>query len=283
LHAVWRPNLALKDQFRLSLTRSYRSPSLQNLIARPSINSMFPGRGGNEEIHPDQAGNPKLKPELASGLDLAYEHYVPGAGLISANLFYRQVQNLMRSQTTLEVVSWADVPRWVSRQQNVGDATTLGMELEAKFRLSEVWPEAPKIDLRSNASLLRSRVQGVPGPNNRLDQQPDGTLNLGGEYRLSGVPVTLGGNLNWTPAFTTRLSADQTLTQGDKRVADAYLVWAINPVYQLRISASNFSPRQYLTGGSLLSVNSLGQSIREATQTIAPSFVNVQVRLEMKL
>jgi len=283
LHAVWRPKLELKDQVRWSLTRSYRSPDLQNMIGRPTLNSMFPGRGSNQEIHPDSAGNPTLKPELATGLDMAYEHYVPGGGLISANLFYRQIKNLMRSQTTLEQVSWADLPRWVARQQNVGDAVTQGLELEAKFRLSEVWLEAPKIDLRANASLFHSRVQDVPGPNNRLDQQPNGTVNLGGEYRIAGLPVTLGGNVNWTPGFTTRLSADQTLVQGDKRVADAYAVWTIDPAYQLRISASNFAPRQYITGGTLVSVNALGQSIRETTQTAAPSFVNVQIRLEIKL
>lgn len=283
LHAVWRPDLAVKDQVRWSLTRSYRSPDLQNMIGRPTLNSMFPGRGANEEIHPDSAGNPALKPELATGLDMAYEHYVSGGGLLSANLFYRQINNLMRSQTTLEQVSWADVPRWVARQQNVGDAVTQGIELEAKFRLSEVWSAAPKVDLRANASLFHSNVQSVPGPNNRLDQQPNGTLNLGGEYRLPGLPLTVGGNLNWTPGFTTRLSADQTLEQGDKSVADAYVVWAIKPGYQLRISANNFAPREYLTGGTLLSVNPLGQTIRETTQTIAPSFVNVQVKLEIKL
>src|SRR5450756_1469705 len=191
---------------------------------------------------------------------MAYEHYIPGGGLISANLFYRQIKDLMRSQTTLETVSWADVPRWVARQQNVGDAVTQGLELEAKFRLSEVWPQAPKIDLRANASLFHSRVQGVPGPDNRLDQQPNGTLNLGGEYRLQGVPVTLGGNLNWTPGFTTQLSDIQSVVQGDKRVLDGYLVWVINPVYQLRISANNAAPREYLTGGTLVAVDSQGQS-----------------------
>jgi iron complex outermembrane receptor protein len=283
LHAVWRPDLTVKDQIRWSLTRSYRSPDLQNMIGRPNLNSMFPGRGANDPIHPDSAGNPALKPELASGLDMAYEHYIPGGGLISANLFYRQIKDLMRSQTTLETVSWADVPRWVARQQNVGDAVTQGLELEAKFRLSEVWPQAPKIDLRANASLFHSRVQGVPGPDNRLDQQPNGTLNLGGEYRLQGVPVTLGGNLNWTPGFTTQLSDIQSVVQSDKRVVDVYGVWAISPVYQLRVSANNAAPREYLTGGTLVSVNSQGQSIRETTQTHAPSFVNLQVKLEMKL
>ena len=61
------------------------------------------------------------------------------------------------------------------RQQNIGDAVTQGLELEGKFRLSELWAEAPRIDVRANASFFRSRVKEVPGPDNRLDQQPDYT------------------------------------------------------------------------------------------------------------
>lgn len=283
LHAVWRPDPARKDQLRLSLTRSYKSPDLQNMIGRPNINSMFPGRGSNEEIHPDTVGNPALKPELASGLDLAFEHYMAAGGLLSVNLFYRHINDLMRRQTTLEVVSWADVPRWVARQQNVGDAVTQGLELEAKLRLSEVFVTAPKIDLRANASVFYSRVQGVPGPDNRLDQQPDGVLNLGAEYKLTGLPLTLGGNLNFTPGYNTQLSSDQTLQQGAKSVFDAYGVWTFTPALQLRLSLSNLTARDYWSGTRLVSSNFLGQSIAQSSQTRAPSFVNVQLRLEMKL
>jgi iron complex outermembrane receptor protein len=282
-HAVWRPDLAVKDQFRVSLTRSYRSPNLQDLIARPSINSMFLNRGANDEVHPDRAGNAYLQPELASGIDLAFEHYVPGGGLLSANVFFRQIQNLMRSQTALETVTWADLPRWVARKQNIGNASTQGIELEAKFRLSEWFPDAPKIDLRSNLSLFRSSVEGIAAPNNRLDQQPDGTANIGADYQLPSLPLKIGGNLNWTPQFTTRLSDDQTAYQSNKFVADAYALWTINTRCQLRMGVSNFAGRDYVTGGSLLSMNSQGQALRETTQTVAPSFVNLQLRLEIKL
>ena len=282
-HAVWRPDLAVKDQVRFSLTRSYRSPNLQDLIARPVINSMYLNRGANVEVHPDTAGNPYLAPELASGLDVAFEHYVAGGGLMSANVFYRQIQNYMRSQTSLETVSWADVPRWVSRKQNIGNANTAGLELEAKFRMSEVFPEFPAVDLRTNLSLFRSRVEGVAAPNNRLDQQPDGTANLGADYVLRGLPLKIGGNINWTPAFTTRLSDDQTVFQSNKFVADAYVLWTISPTMQLRISANNFAGRDYVTGGSLLSMNSLGQPLRESTQSVAPSFVSLTTKLEIRL
>ena len=102
LHAVWRLDLASKDQVRVSLTRSYRSPGLGRLIARPTINPFFPNRGANDASHPDRAGNPDLQPELALGIDIAYEHYLLKGGLLSANVFVRQIDNLMRAQTALE-------------------------------------------------------------------------------------------------------------------------------------------------------------------------------------
>ncbi len=283
LHAVWKFDDKGRDQIRASLTRSYRSPNLQDLIARPRISSMFPGRGANDEIHPDRVGNPALMPELASGLDIAMERYLPGSGMLSANLFYRRINNLMRSQSTLETVSWADVPRWVARVQNIGDAITQGIELEAKFRASDLWSDAPRIDVRSNLSLFASRVQSVSAPDNRLSQQPDGTANLGADYRLRDSPLSFGGNLNWTPGYTTRLSDDQRIIQGAKLVLDAFVLWAINPSSQLRVSFSNLAARDYVTNNTLDSVNSASQAVRESITSTAPSWPSLQVRLELKL
>ena len=279
LHAVWKPDEKSRDQLRFSLTRSYRAPTLANLIARPSINTCCQAPGPNEKTKPDRAGNPNLRPELATGLDIAVERYLAGSGLISANVFHRQIKNYMRNQTALEDVSWSPgQPRYVSRPQNVGDAVTQGIELEAKFRLSELLVDAPKLDLRANASVFRSRVKSVPGPNNRLDQQPGFTANLGADYRLPGLPLSLGGNLNWTPGYSTRLSDVQTAEQGRKVVADAYALWVFSPTLQLRTSFSNLDPRDHVSGGSVVDAG-----VRETSQTTAPTYLNVQVRLEIKL
>jgi iron complex outermembrane receptor protein len=283
LHAVWKLDAKGQDQIRASLTRSYRSPNLQDLIARPSINPMFPGRGANDEMHPDRAGNPALKPELASGLDIAMERYLSGSGMLSANLFYRHIDNLMRSQSALERVSWADQPRWVAQLQNIGDAITQGLELEAKFRASDLWLAAPRIDVRANASLFASRVTGVPGPDNRLAQQPDATANLGADYRLREWPLSFGGNLNWTPGYSTRLSDGQSVVQGAKLVFDSFLLWTINPASQLRVSLGNMAARDYVSTTLLESVNPAGQALRESQTTTAPSWRSLQVRLEIKL
>src|SRR5436853_229279 len=83
-----------------------------------------------------------------------------------------RIRDLMRTLTTLEDVPGFPAPRYVARPQNVGNATTQGVELEAKFRLNELVDDAPAVDLRANVSLFNSTVDSVPGPNNRLDSQP---------------------------------------------------------------------------------------------------------------
>jgi iron complex outermembrane receptor protein len=252
LHAVWKPDPKGRDQIRMSLTRSYKAPTMQSLIGRPWISARFPTVNcgtdplcPNTPTSPDRAGNPNLKPELATGIDIAAERYLQAGGVLSANVFYRQISDYMRNVTTLETVSYAPIQRWVSRPQNIGDATTQGLELEAKFRLSEVMNDAPPLELRSNASFFRSRVKSVPGPDNRLDQQPDMTLNLGADYRFRGAPLTVGGNINYTPGYDTQVSAEQTALTGSKRVFDLYALWTFKPGLALRLSVSNWLPRDY--------------------------------------
>ncbi len=278
LHAVWKPDPRGRDQVRVSLTRSYKSPDLGNLIARPSISTRYPAAGANTPTAPDRAGNPDLRPEVALGLDVAVERYLEAGGILSANLFSRRISDLMRSVTTLETVSWSPVQRYVARMQNIGDALTQGVELEAKFRLDQALPGAPRVEMRSNLSLFRSKVDGVPGPDNRLDSQAKATANIGADYRIRGTPLTLGGNVNWVPGYRTQLSAEQVTTTPGKRVWDAFALWTFNPAMGLRVLGSNLSPRDYTSSNSL----ELG-NLREVSVNTSPSYTNWQVRLELKL
>ena len=283
LHAVWKLGENSRDQVRASLTRSYRSPNLQDLIARPSINSQYPCPddalcGGNVVNYPDRMGNPALKPEVARGLEVAYEKYLSLGGLLSVNAFYRRIQDLIRSEAELETVPWASVPRWVSRPRNIGDATTYGVELEAKFRLDQFFDGAWPVNVRSNLSLFRSHVDQIPGPHNTLDQQPRGTANLGFDYRLRSLPLTVGGNLNYTPGYVIQQTELQLTTLDRKRVADAFALWTFSPSLGVRVSAANLAPLDYFTG----SVITTDQAV-VTSRGGGPSYTQWQVRVEMKI
>ncbi len=278
LQAVWKPNEKSRDQVRVALTRSYKSPSLRNLIAQPSLSTRYPVPGENIASSPDSVGNPALKPELATGLDLAYEHYLSAGGLLSVNLFHRRITDLIRNVTTLQTVGWANVPRWVSQPQNIGDAITQGVELEAKGRLNELIADAPPVQVRTNLSLFRSRVEGVPGPDNRLDEQPAGTANLGADYRFRGLPLTLGGNLNWTPAYETQQTLTQRRSVSTKRSFEAFAIWTFSPAMQLRVGATDLAPLDFSTVSSVDT-----GSLRDSTENRSNTRTQWSLRLELKL
>jgi iron complex outermembrane receptor protein len=204
--------------------------------------------------------------------------------VLSANLFHRNITHLMRSVITLETVSWSPVPRWVSRQQNIGDAITQGVELEAKYRLDQLFADAPRVEMRHNLALFRSRVEGIPGPDNRLDQQAKLTANLGADYRLRGIPLTLGGNVNFVPGYRTQLAPDRAVTVNDKRVFDLFALWTFSPSVGLRVLASNLGPRdsESLTEFDYSAVPG-GPVLRESARGTSPSYTNWQLRLELKL
>jgi iron complex outermembrane receptor protein len=160
----------------------------------------------------------------------------------------------------------------------VGNATAQGVELEAKFRMDEMWADALPVSLRTNVSFFDSNVEQVPGPNNRLEGQPRGTANVGADYKLRGLPISMGASVNYTPAYDLQLSGIQSSSVGAKVVTDTFVVWFINLNAQLRFSANNLLPRDYSNTGSILNGTQ-----RQDNESANPSRVRWGVRLELKL
>ena len=278
LHALWKPNPEGRDQVRMSLTRSFKAPWMQSLLARYTPSRDEVGGSSNIATNPGNKGNPALRPEVALGLDVAVERYLPDGGVMSAAVFHRRVSNLIRNVTSLETISGYSSQLYVSIPQNVGNAITQGIELEAKFRLNQMVTDAPAVDIRSNISFYESNVLSITGPNNRLDQQPSMTANLGGDYRLRSMPFTVGGNINMNPGYTTHSSEYQWLYVSQKRVMDVYGLWRVDPKTSWRLSLSNLSPLSYNT-------NSLynSSSLYEDSTTRNRNWTNIQIQLEKKL
>lgn len=271
LHAVFKPDPDKRDQIRMSLTRSYKTPSMYNLVGLYQQST-----GLNSPTNPDRTGNPNLRPELATGVDISFERYLAQGGVLSATVFRRNIQDLIRYQLNDSCGTQGQL--CVVRPQNIGNAITQGVELEAKFRLNQWWPQALPVDVRSNISVFSSRVQDVPGPDNRLDRQPDMTANLGADYRMRSWPLTVGGNLNLNPAYNTQISAAQSTWLGAKRVLDLYGLWRINDRTGLRLTLSNALGQNYVSSNTYVN-----GAVNETATVTSPSWRSVQLRLEMKI
>ena len=242
-HITYKLDPKGRDMIRASLTRSYRAPTPNALLARPALNSQFTNTSvSNTELAPDRVGNAALKPELATGLDLAFEKYLAGGGLVSVGVFHRSISNLMRNVTTLQTVSWASAPRWVSMPTNFSSARTSGLELEVKGRLGDLAPTlfgaSAALNVRGAVSFYRSQVAALSGPNNRLDGQQPWSASAGFDYRLTSLPLNVGANMSVVPSYLTQQLADQWIDRSHTRNVDAFAQWTFRPGLALRVAAS---------------------------------------------
>ena len=263
LHLAYKLNAAGKDLVRASLTRSYKAPDIATLLARPTPNGLYADLSqSNTVLAPDSVGNPALRPELATGLDMAYEKYLASGGLLSVGVFYREISDLVRGVTRLQTSpDYSTAPRWVSQAINFASGRAAGLELEIKGRAGELLPEVfdPKLalSLRGALNYYRSEVDTLPGPDNRLDGQQPWSGTFGADYRFTTLPLTVGGNFAYTPDFVTRQSLSQTVALGRSRSIDMFARWMVQENVSMRLALSNIAP----LANDSLSSNSNGTSV----------------------
>ena len=242
-HVTYKFDPKSKDMVRASLTRSYKAPGLNTMLARPVINGAYTNTNiTNTYLSPDRIGNPGLAPELATGLDIAYENYLSNDGILSVGLFHRNLTNVVRNLTLLRQVSWANAPRWITQPQNFSDAVTQGVEFELRGRASDLLPQllsdAKGLNIRTSVNFYRSSIDALMGPNNRLDGQQPWSANLGFDQRINSLRMTVGGNLSLTPGYDTRQTAEQVLKRSITRGIDVFAMMPLSPTMSFRAAAS---------------------------------------------
>ena len=263
--SVWSPSLqsryelANKDVLRLALSRTYKAPPLVKLVPRRYTND-----NNNNQTNPDEQGNPHLRPELAWGLDAAYERYLGDGAVLSVSTYLRRIRDVTQSRLFQQDGVWVEAPF------NDGHARAHGVELEAKLPLTKA------LDLRANLSRNWSRVDNVPGPDNRLEEQTPATANIGADYRWG--QWTLGGNLNYQAGGPSRQASEVLTSASPKRELDLYATWKMNAKTQLRISGANLLRHQ--ASETYLYTDSTGsmQRIR-----VTPTYATLRLTLEHQL
>ena len=220
---------------------------------------------------PDFQGNPALKPELATGVDLAYEHFFAEGALLSASVYRRQIDDFTHNNVSLLG------GRWVSMPINDGRAQTHGLELEAKFPLQLFYRQAPALELRVNLARNGSAVDGVPGPNNRIADQTPLSGNVGLDYKVTAA-FNFGGNFTYKSGGPIRISDSSSSYSSIKREMDVYGLWKFDAKHQLRLSAANLLAQPYT---SVAQYADGSGSLRSTS--IYPYSATLRATLELKL
>ena len=244
---IWSPVLQMlykipdtkSNQLRVALTRTYKAPAVNNLTPRRLVSL------NNSPTEPDRIGNPALQPELALGVDASYQHYWDEKSMLSISVSTRKIENYTRTALFL------DNGRWVGTPVNDGDARTHSIELETKFPLRSFWKAGPALDLRASVSRNWSRVETVPGPDNRIDQQTPLSAVIGVDYRAGMLGV--GTTYTFKNSGFVRIADNLGAYQSVRRDLDAYLTWRLGPKDQLRFGLSNILQQDQVTERNYLS------------------------------
>jgi outer membrane receptor protein involved in Fe transport len=217
-----------RDQFRLAVTRTYKAPPIALLMPR-----RYTVDNNNSPTNPDQQGNPNLRPELALGVDAAWERYFGKDNLVSVGTYVKRIRDV----TIDRIYQQGDV--WIVTPDNNGNALVRGIELEAKLN----WPG---LGMRANITRNWSRVENVPGPDNRLDGQVPLSANLGLDYKPVGAAASAGGSFTYRSVGRARMSSTLSSYGSARRELDLYAAWQLNAKARLRVSASNIGHPGYV-------------------------------------
>jgi outer membrane receptor protein involved in Fe transport len=231
-----------EDQLRLAVARTYKAPGMDQLLPHryTSVN--------NSPAEPDTGGNPNLKPELALGIDAAWEHHWAEGTILALSASSRRIDDYTRPLVLF------DGRRWIALPANVGKARTHTLQIEAGFPLPTLVEGAPPVELRANLARNWSSVDGVPGPDNRLDEQATLSANLGVDYQ--GERLGAGANFGFRSGGRIAVAVNQAVWLHAQRDLELYALWQLDRSSRLRIGAANLLGQDMVNDRGYVSLDS---------------------------
>ncbi len=155
--------------WRLALTRTF---------ARPDFGSLSPGATYLEADNQLFSGNPELDPTYANNIDLMFEHYFDRVGLISAGLFYKDIEDPIFQSSSIGVYNGREGVNLI-RPENGDNASLLGLELTFNRDFSFISSELENIGVIANATFMESSMS-IPGRDDKVSipRQADSLFNF---------------------------------------------------------------------------------------------------------
>lgn len=199
-----------------------------NTIGRPNFDDLAPNAEINTPDRKVSAGNPDLDPYEASNLDLMVDYYLPGAGIFSAGVFYKKIDNYIVDFTTTTDPEFVGFE--VERAINGDDAHVFGLELNWEQQLGEWTSVLGGFLIGANATFLDTEfeINKRPGETFQLPRASEEVFNLYIGYERGRFSGRLSSN--WRSEFLEEL--------GDSKDFDIYVAnhnqWDLTLAYRIR-------------------------------------------------
>jgi TonB-dependent receptor len=168
---------------------------------RPLFNDFTPGQSIDitGAVKTVTRGNPDIKPTYANNFDLTAEHFFGNIGLVSAGIFYKDLDNLIFSSRDNETIDGESY--YVIQSRNISRASLLGFEAAANRRLDMLPGLLRGLGVEANYTFIRSDAEVPVYINGQsqtvktsLPNQSEHLFNVILYYELNGLTVKLAGN-----------------------------------------------------------------------------------------
>ncbi len=246
------PGLHLKYDFnKTTILRA----AWTNTLARPNYFSLVPYRQIAREDNEIAIGNPNLTPTKSMNLDLMFEKYFKSIGIISAGVFYKDINDFIVTETREDFLFEGTTWDTYSQPINGGNAAIFGFEAAAQRQLDFLPGFWKGFGIYANYTYTSSSVSDF-----RIEGREDDDISLPGtaKHTLNGSVsfdrknFSFRASVNYASDFVDEFGEEAFYDRYyDKAVyLDVNANYAINSQFRVYAEANNLlnQPLYYYQG-----------------------------------
>ncbi|MYM82142.1 TonB-dependent receptor [Duganella sp. FT50W] len=248
MNLIFNMDEAQERQIRFSVARA---------MSRAPIDEMRGSRNLSVNTDTSQpltgsAGNPQLKPMMANQLDLAYQWYFAKGSLLSAGVFYKQVQRYIA--ITTEQATFNGRVATVTRSVNGEGGNIRGLELAYQQAFTSLPAPFDGLGIASNYAYTNSSIrEQVPTTN---PFPVEGLMKHNGGvtlwYEKAGYEARLSANYHSEFVRNPSWDAGKLLVNDAETYVTLNLAKQLTPNLQLRFGIDNLTNQKAVyTSGNI--------------------------------
>lgn len=179
--------------------------------SRPNFIDLVPGRLISILAMTVTDGNPELKPAFSTNADLMIEKYLSNLGILSAGVFYKNIDKFQyNSVTILDGSEFQNANLYTGYQWfrvlNGNTAKVYGLELNAQANLTFLPGILKGFSILANYTYSHSSADAQFRKDLRLPGQATHSANGSLAFNYKGF--TIQGNVNYNGSYTVSLGGD---------------------------------------------------------------------------
>lgn len=242
----WLPNLHAK--YKINKNTLLRA-AWTNTIARPNYFDLVPYRNINSDDLEAEYGNPNLNPTESMNFDLMFEHYFSNVGIISAGLFYKDIDQFIYNSISRESITIGTNTEIydVTRPFNGGTAEIYGFEIALQRKLNFLPSFLRNLTVYGNYTFTDSKTDGIVGRENGLPLAGAVKNMFNGSLAYETAKLSVRASLNFAD--------DYIFEYGKDRFTDSFhdqqLFLDVNAAYNITKNLRIYAEAKNLTNQEL--------------------------------